>query len=200
MIPEPDSSKLDEWREKYGSIFSIDDGNTTYIFRPLTFREYDMAISMDDRVGSVAAEDHIVFSCVLHPPLDEASTKSMKTGIFGTLSSYILDLSGFGDVQSAIRIMEESRSKMEEIKYLMFNFIVAALNYTHEDLMDLNFKEVAEKVAAAEKVIEMKQQINNPGVTISFDIYDPNATEDKSDDAPSSGSDPIAERLKQALG
>jgi hypothetical protein len=87
----------------------------------------------------------------------------------------VLDASGFASARVAKMIMDQKRSEAGEVRSLMKAFVLATINtYTPEDLDNFTFSQLAERVALAEKIIEIQQSTYGIEPTqIKLDIIDP---------------------------
>ncbi len=133
---------------------------------------------------------------------------TIPPGIVANLSSEILDISGFFSASVAKRILEEKRYEATEVKNLMKAFVLATItSYAPEDLEDMTFSELAEKVALSEKIIEIKQNANGMESTdLKIQLIDPEEEEQKQKisaarhnlskkDGEAAYEDPIAQKL-----
>jgi hypothetical protein len=132
----------------------------------------------------------------------------MPAGIVSSLSEKIVDFSGFATAKTAKRILEEKRSKAGQVRSLMKAFILATITaYSPEDLDEFTYSQLAERVALAEKIIEIKQAINGMQSTnVSLSLIDPEEEEQRKQeeisnfeksrkDGEARFDDPIAQKL-----
>jgi hypothetical protein len=195
-------------KNKYGNIYSVDIKNQTVVFRELTFKEYDKILYLKtlEDIDSSDIEDIILEYAVIYP--EGFDTMTIPPGIVANLSSEILDISGFFSASIAKRILEEKRVEANDVKNLMKAFVLATItSYAPEDLEDMTFSELAEKVALSEKIIEIKQNANGMESTdLKIQLIDPEEEEQKrkisaarhnlsKKDGEAQYEDPIAQKL-----
>lgn len=163
------------FKKKYGNIYSVQIKNYTLIFRELTFKEYNQVLYYQQLEDSSSAdmEDQILAFSIIYP--DNFDIYKIPPGNVSTLAQDILDLSGFTSAKLAKNILEEKRYEATEVKNLMKAFVLATMAYYSPDqLDDMTFTELAEKVALAEKIIEIKQGINGISPTeLKLQLIDP---------------------------
>jgi len=105
-------------------------------------------------------------------------------------------------------VLSTKRDQANEVKNLMKAFVLATMSaYSPDDLEDMTFSQLAEKVALSEKVIEIKQNINGiESTNITLELIDPEEEiqkrkemAEKHDKAKPAGAagldDPIANKL-----
>jgi hypothetical protein len=176
---EPD--KLYEIKKKYGSIFEVNIKDRDIVFRELTFSEYDKIVEYQnsEEYSSVDTEDIIIECAVVHP--EDFDVNSIPPGMVTSLAQKIVDFSGFYSAKLAKQILEEKRDQANEVRSLMKAFVLATItSYSPEDLDNMTFSQLAEKVALSEKIIEIKQNINGMEPTsISLQLIDPEEEREK---------------------
>lgn len=194
-----DPDLLSHWRDKYDNIFQVGD----CICRALTLDEHRQLIVQTDW-SAVDAEDYIVSIAVLYP--EKEALDKLPAGVFTSLADEILTISGFGEVKFAKQCMDESRAKAEQVISLMKAFIIAAIpSYKDDELDKYTFAQLADKVALAEKILEVQRE----GSTLT--LIDPEeealkeAQKVRREQAvrkpgQATSADPIAQKLRQALG
>jgi len=108
------------------------------------------------------------------------------------LAEEILSESGFADPSKAKAVLDQKRADASQVRSLMKAFVLATItSYTAEDLDNLTYPKLAEKVALSEKIIEIKQAILGiESTNVSLKLIDPQE-ESKS----KANVDPIAEKL-----
>lgn len=163
------------FKKKYGNIYSVQIKNYTLIFRELTFKEYNQVLYYKELEDSSSAdmEDQILTFSIIYP--ENFDIYKIPPGNVSSLAQDILDLSGFTSAKLAKNILEEKRYEATEVKNLMKAFVLATMAYYSPDqLDDMTFTELAEKVALAEKIIEIKQGINGISPTeLKLQLIDP---------------------------
>lgn len=196
------------FKKKYGNIYSVEIKNWTLVFRELTFLEYDQVLAYQELEGYSFAdvEDLILSWSIIYP--ENFDIYKIPPGNVTTLAQDILDLSGFTSARIAKQILEEKRYLATEVKNLMKAFVLAAMPYyTPDQLESMTFSELAEKVALAEKIIEIKQGINGIESTeLRLQLIDPEEELEKEKqhaarhnlskkDGEAAYEDPIAQKL-----
>jgi hypothetical protein len=203
-----DVNEIFELKNKYGKLYSVVIKNIDFIFRELTFKEYNTILyhQQYEDLSSADIED-LIISCAVVEPKDFNLAK-IPAGTVSILAQEILDLSGFFSPKIAKSILEEKRIESNEVKNLMKAFVLATItSYTPEDLEDMTFSELAQHVALSEKVIEIRQAMNGVQYSgVSLELVDPEEEEQKAkqtaekhDKAKPTGAagyqDPIAQKL-----
>lgn len=162
-------------KEKYGNLYSVTVKGVDLIFRELTFSEYKKINYLDQDKSSTYAdvEDYIIENAIVYP--ENFDINKIPPGNVSILSEEILDISGFHSAKIAKNIMEMKRLESNEVKNLMKAFVLATIqSYSPEDLEDMTFSQLAERVALSEKIIEIKQSINGIEPTnIMLQLIDP---------------------------
>jgi hypothetical protein len=171
MEPE----KLYELKKKYGSVFQATVKGTEIVFRELTFSEYDKIAEYQnsDDYSSVDTEDIIIECAVVYP--ENFNINKIPPGMVTSLAQEIIDFSGFNSAKLAKRILEDKRDHANQVRSLMKAFVLATItSYSPEQLDDMTFSQLAEKVALSEKIIEIQQGINGVQSTdLRLELIDP---------------------------
>lgn len=166
-------------KSKYGNIYSVNIKNVELIFRELTFFEYEKITYLDEYSGATYAdvEDFVIQTAIVHP--EDFDIYKIPPGNVSILAQEILDISGFHSAKIAKNIMELKRVQANEVKSLMKAFVLATItSYSPEDLENMTFSQLAEKVALSEKIIEIRQGMNGVGPTgILLSLIDPEEEE-----------------------
>lgn len=156
-----DNELIFNLKNKYGNIYSVDIKNYTLIFRELKFSEYNQILhyqELDDS-SSVDIEDLVLKFSIVYP--ENFDIYRIPPGNVSSLAQNILDISGITSAKLAKQILEAKRDQANEVKNLMKAFVLATIHsYSPEDLEQMTFSELAERVALAEKIIEIQQGIN----------------------------------------
>jgi hypothetical protein len=176
-----DSELIFNFKKKYGNIYSVNVKNITLIFRELTFKEYSQVLSYQDLddSSSVDLEDLILSFGIIYP--EDFDIYKIPPGNVSSLAQDILDLSGITSAKIAKQTLDLKRAEASEVKNVMKAFVLAAIaSYSPEDLENMTFSELAEKVALAEKIIEIKQGINGIQSTdLTLQLIDPEEEQEK---------------------
>lgn len=175
-----DPDILSKLKSKYGSIFQTSLKRDTVVFRELTFSEFDR-IAEYESAGESAAEieDLIIKSAVLYP--ENIVLDNYPAGLISSLSEEILQESGFASAGRAKRVLDEKRAQASEVRSLMKAFVLATItSYSPEDLDNMTYSKLAEKVALAEKIIEIQQNVLGIEPTnVTLQLIDPEEEQQK---------------------
>lgn len=170
-----DSELIYSLKNKYGNIYSVNIKNHTLVFRELTFKEYNKILHYKDLEDSSSAdiEDLILKFTIVYP--EDFDIYQIPPGNISSLSQSVLDISGISSAKLAKQILDKKREEASEVKNLMKAFVLAAINsYSPDDLEEMTFSELAEKVALSEKIIEIKQGINGiESTNLRLELIDP---------------------------
>lgn len=197
-----------ELKYKYGNLYSVTVKNIDLYFRELTFKEYEKILYLQEsNEHSYADIEDIVLQQAIVYPLDFDLNK-VPPGIVSSLAEEVIDISGFSSAKTARRVLLAKREQANEVKNLMKAFVLATISsYSPDDLEDMTFSQLAEKVALSEKIIEIKQNINGiESTNITLELIDPEEEikryqemAEKHDKAKPAGAagldDPIANKL-----
>lgn len=203
-MPDPTSQQIQQWKSEYGPIFQVQD----YILRGVTLAEANRIFN--GTLTSVEIEDELVKAALLWP--EEADFEESDAGIVSSMAEEIRNISGFGDPKAVRELLDGFREKANgKIFTLMVALVIAAMPaYKQEDLEQLTFPVLLNKVVLAEQILVIHQSVLSGNETI-LDLIDPEEEEEKSKRAQTHHNtsrkpgqavygDPIAEKLKQALG
>lgn len=170
-----------ELKLRYGPLYGISVKGIDLLFRELTYKEFDKFIAIQDADGysSADSEDYIIEVCVVYPENFDINT--ISAGAVTGISDAVLEASGFFSAKMAKKILESKRQKVSEVRGLMKAFVLATINtYTPEQLDEMTFSQLAERVALAEKIIEVKQAINGMEATnVKLELIDPEEEAEK---------------------
>jgi hypothetical protein len=105
-------------------------------------------------------------------------------GLVSSLAEEILEESGFASPRKAKRILDEKRLEASEVRSLMKAFVLATItSYTPEDLDNLTYTKLAQKVALSEKIMEIKQAILGiESTNVNLQLVDPEEVMEKEQD------------------
>jgi hypothetical protein len=176
-----DSEVLVELKQKYGPLFATSIKGIDLLFRELTFEEYDKIVKIQDgsNFSSADAEDKILETTIVYPDLK--ALDRIPAGAISSLAAEVLDASGFSSVRTAKDILSEKREEASQVRSLMKAFVLTTIqSYSPEDLDKMTFSQLAERVALAEKIIELTQTINGMEPTeIKLELIDPEEEQEK---------------------
>ena len=205
MFENPEISEI---RKQFGPLFSAKIKGQTVLFRELTFSEFDKIVEKQriEESSSVDSEDEIISVAVVYPV--NFDVNRMPAGLVSGLAEEILNVSGFNSPRIAKSILEEKRESASSVRSLMKAFVLATISsYKPEELDALTYSQLAEKVALAEKIIEITQSMHGvQSNNMRLELIDPEEEQEKEkqasakhDMAKNPGAaglhDPIAQKL-----
>lgn len=203
----PSSESVEAWKRAYGAVYELGMRGKSYVIRPLTVGEYQTV--QNAQLSSAELEEFVVGVALLHP--EDFDVNKEYAGVVTALAEEVLHVSGFTDPRRAKEILDEKRLHIRDIYNLMIALVVAAMpSYREADLYQLTFAGLAEKVALAEKILEIQLNIST-GSAVTIELVDPEeeaqkqaAAKRKFDKKKKVGEadydDPIASRLRAAMG
>jgi hypothetical protein len=197
-----------ELKYKYGNLYAVVVKGVDLYFRELTFKEYERVLFLQDSEGLTYAdiEDLILEQAIVYP--ENFDLDKVPPGIVSSLAEEVINISGFASARTAKQVLINKRDEANEVKNLMKAFVLATIStYSPDDLEDMTFSQLAEKVALSEKIIEIQQGINGiESTNINLELIDPEEElekqkqmAEKHDKAKPAGAagidDPIAHKL-----
>jgi len=197
-----------ELKYKYGNLYAIDIKGVEVYFRELTFKEYERVLFLQDSNELTYAdiEDLILEQAIVSP--ENFDLNKVPPGVVSSLAEEIINISGFSSARMAKHVLNVKREESNEVKNLMKAFVLATIStYSPDDLEEMTFSQLAEKVALSEKIIEIQQGINGiESTNINLELIDPEEElekqkqmAEKHDKAKPAGAagvdDPIAHKL-----
>lgn len=199
----PTDELIQLWKQKFGPIYQVEE----FIFRAATLQEAGYIFLSKN--SSAEKEEHLVKCAVLWP--ENFEVDDAPAGIVSAIAEEIRNVSGLGDPKVAKNILEDCRTKNAgNIFTLIKAIIIAAMPMcSEEELENLTFPKLLEKVAMAEEVMRVQQAIMAGG-EIMLDLIDPEeqaameqqtAAHKNAMRKPGQAvhGDPIAQKLKQAF-
>jgi hypothetical protein len=203
-----DDAQLYEWKKTYGQVYSVNVRGEEYVFRQLTFDEFDAA--RRSGASTAEAEEELVAQVLLQP---ESLPDNAPAGAVTAIAETLFEVSGFGSPQRMKAILDGARQAADGNVWVMMKAVVLATmpGYVEEDLNELTFDQLAAKVALSEQIFRIQQSsIGIEGPSVMVDILDPEEEALKAERekqvhaaAKKPGAagydDPIAARLHDAL-
>lgn len=202
--------QIELWKQQYGNIYAVTVRGTEYIFRQITFREFDAVYGKKNSSDVALAEELLFSTAVLYP--EEINYDKIPAGVITSISDEILDASGVGSERRAREILQGHRARSSDVRILMKAFVLATMGaYKEEELDDLTFDQLAQKVVLAEQIIQVNQSAFGVENAITLDLIDPEEERELQEQeaakhtaqkkAGQAGfNDPIAQRLANAMG
>lgn len=161
-----------ELKTKYGEVYVVSEGTKDYVFRPLLLGEF---LYLSAGILSTAdAEDYAVRNVLVWP--ENADVDRMKPGTISSIAVRVLELSAFTNPKMAKQIFEEKRDSANDVVNVMKALILACfpeLGITETELNTYTFAMLAEKTALAEKIVQIRKTIYDPGLEMALEIIDP---------------------------
>jgi hypothetical protein len=174
---------LYELKSLYGSVFETYLKKDLVLFRELTFAEFDQITEhQNSGESSAEIEELIIKLGVIYP--ENINVDAYPAGIVSALAEEILEESGFASPKKAKRILDEKRIEASEVRSLMKAFVLATItSYTPEDLDNLTYTKLAQKVALSEKIMEIKQAIlGMESTNVTLQLVDPEEIMEQQED------------------
>ena len=176
-----DNEVLLELKQQYGPLYAVNVKGTDLLFRELTFAEFDKISTIGQAQGfsSADAEDEILKTTIVYP--EGFDIYRIPAGMVSAVAQEVIDASGFQSARVAKRILESKREAAGEVRNLMKAFVLSTITtYSPEDLDNLTYSKLAERVALSEKIIEIKQNILGIAPTnVILQLIDPQEEEFK---------------------
>ncbi len=157
-------------------------------------------------MSSADAEDEIIKASIVYP--EDFDLNKYPPGAISSLAEQIIEFSGFASAKTAKRILEEKRVIASHVRGLMKAFVLATIHTdTPEYLDSLTYSQLAERVALAEKIIEVQQAISAiESTNVTLSLIDPEEEKQKQSqsaarhnasklDGAATYNDPIAQKL-----
>lgn len=201
LSPTDDAIQL--WKRKYGPIYQVDE----YIFRAATLEEAGYIFL--SKISSAEKEEYLVKCAILWP--DNFEIDYAPAGVISAIADEIRNVSGLGNPKVAKDILEDCRNKNSGNIFTLIKAIIISTmpSYSEEELENLTFPKLLEKVAMAEEIIRVHQAIMAGG-EVTLDLIDPEEEAIKEQQVASHKNamrkpgqavhgDPIAQKLKQAF-
>lgn len=101
----PTRQEIEEWKDKYGSVYFTPFEGETFIWRTLSRSEY-REIIRDTELTMLDREEKITDKCILFPRnfSCDTYTKNGKAGVPSLLSEMVMDKSGFVAQSAPIKL------------------------------------------------------------------------------------------------
>ena len=101
----PTRQEIEEWKDRYGSVYFTPFEGETFIWRTLSRKEYKEIIR-DTQLTMLDREENITDKCVIFPRNFSCNkyTETGKAGVPSLLSEMIMDKSGFVAQSAPIKL------------------------------------------------------------------------------------------------
>lgn len=129
-----DEQRLLELKEKYWSIYQTDIDDESFIWRELTRSEFRKLMTLFD--NDIDREEYVCKVCVLEPK--DFDFSNCRGGIPSTLTTYILQESGFGEpgTEKIENLKKKYDKDMESFEHQVSCIISEAFNYLTLETID----------------------------------------------------------------
>lgn len=211
-------STITELKKQYGEeIYSVHIGKQDYVFRTLTFGEYKNFTHLN--LTSAELEEVIVNIAVVYP--EGIDLDKLLPGSVSALADEILEYSSFDSIEKTENKLNEARQSAMHGVEMMKAFILAAMpSYKYEELDNKTIQGLATLLAISELILDIQLGIAN-GNRMILELVDPTEQEQSKSThsfsledldranrnldgqtrlGTASSNDPIAQKLRQALG
>lgn len=199
-------------KEKYGKLFTASVDGVDVVYRTLTLGEFNHLANVSNAQGPAEAEEQTLATVVVWP--DNLDLDQFKPGSIAALAESILVGSGFTSAETAQSMLVQKREQSHETLKMIKAFVISTQpSYKDSDLDQFTLEELLEKVALGEQILRLQQvTVGIEETGIEFTILDPEEEEEvdsedlrqKHQQVKPMGAaeydDPIAQKLKQALG
>jgi len=196
---------IKEWKAIHGEVFQVEAGGIEFVFRALTYKEFDQIA--ENVESAVDVEDEMVRIGVLWP--ENMDWDSQNPGLITALYEEINYVSCLdGDVSRSKDLLDDWRMKISGIRGEMKAFILLAMpQYKSKDLDEFTYYQLAELVALSERVVYLRQISEGIEVREKFrlEIYSQEEIEalnnqKVSERGNATVNDPVARKLMEAFG
>lgn len=142
--------KIIDLKERYGHVFQVEIEDMVFLFRPLTRREYARILAYtSDRM----LQDELVCqTAVVYP--EGIDFSACEAGIASTLAPYIINESGFGNLQRSHDYFTLYKEAMNSFDMQAEAVIQAAFpSITEEEMKDWTVDKLMRMLAKAEWIL-----------------------------------------------
>jgi hypothetical protein len=154
-------------RQEHGvAIHQFDIAGLTFLFRPLTIGELELA--NDETYKAFELEDLYVKAVTLYP--EDVDFDDIAAGHVTQYADQILKASGFEDVSVIVQHLNKHRARAQNnIIFMMKAHIITAMpTYKDDDFDQFSMDELAEKLVMAETILSIQ-------TTMGTEYYSPDA-------------------------
>lgn len=152
---------LKQAKVEFGEVFLVEVEDETFVFRTLTRREYKEILQISD--DKDMAEELICQMAVVYPK--ELNFARGEAGLPSLLAPFIVNESGFGDMQKSHAYFDMYRARMGSFEMQAEAAIQAAFPHiTEEDMQEWTVEKLMRTLAKAEWILS-----NVHGYPISFE-------------------------------
>jgi len=160
---------------KWPNLFGLETLDGFFVFRPATKGEFSDLSRISQSLGE-EVEDELFDICVVYPVLTDDEKGKLYAGTVTAVANNVATISGFGDEEVFLSLLEESRTSMKMADNQMMIVILKAFPYlTFEDINKLDVKQFTYRLALAEEItgttltIQKQEKPKKNGGHINFD-------------------------------
>lgn len=159
---------LEEAFRTYEEIYRCVHSDIEFYFRPLTRKEFEVLLSIS--ADGFEFEDNVCLQCVISP--ENFDYKHCKAGIPAMVCLTILEISGIGDTNFSVSMLEQARELIRsDFDRQMDSVIMMAFpQYRQDELENWTRKKLFMMYAQAEWTLEIR------GLTLGTQIGNQNNT------------------------
>jgi len=101
----PSQKEVDEWKAKFGDVYSIALGGEKYLYRPMRRFEYKQVMQISQTPDNKSyIEEKIAQICVIWPKIDASKLSTLKAGTISTLVDLVMVASNFGITEEPTKL------------------------------------------------------------------------------------------------
>ena len=101
----PSQEEIDEWKTKFGDIYSVGLGQDKYIYRPMRRFEYKNILQLSQNQDNrTFVEEKVAQMCVIWPVIDPTKMSTLKAGTISTLVELVMAASNFGISEEPVKL------------------------------------------------------------------------------------------------
>lgn len=101
----PSQEEINEWKNKFGEIYSAKFEQDQYIYRPIRRFEYKQVLQLgQDPNNRAFVEEKVSQMCVIWPKIEATEMSKLKAGTISTLVDLIMAASNFGITEEPVKL------------------------------------------------------------------------------------------------
>lgn len=139
--------------KNYTELFCYELGGLEFIYRPLSFAEYNTILELEDHLSGPEINDHIVTICTLYPSNISKWLDIAKAADPDTYAQKILDESGWNSSDKMLQLFMKGKEERDELPALIELVICTVYKALRpEDIKNMTLKEQMSLYAKAELI------------------------------------------------
>lgn len=145
------------------AIYHVELEGLDFLFRPLSFSEYQLVLDLEKRLTGPVINDTIVRIAVLHCELGslEEWLDKCQPSSPDQLAQVIVNESGFQDKERFLQVLARERKAANEFQSVIQMYISMAFSMKPSEIDDLNMEEQMRLFAMAEQMLGQPVDVNN---------------------------------------